>query len=75
VRDGINLARRGVPATCLLTKKFREQGDFTARAAGMPDIPRIVIPHPVAGSGLDTIRRVAGNIVERVIESLEGGEG
>jgi len=75
VRDGINLARRGIPSTCLLTNKFREQGDFTARAAGMPGIPRIVIPHPVAGSGLDAIRRVAGNIADRVIESLEGGEG
>jgi len=74
VRDGINLARRGIPSTCLLTTKFREQGDFTARAAGMPDIPRIVIPHPVAGSGPDAIRRVAGNIAGQVIESLEGGE-
>ena len=74
MRDGINIARRGVPATCLLTTKFSEQGDFTARAAGMPDIPRIVLPHPVAGSGPDAIRRVAGDIADQVIESLEGGE-
>ena len=40
---------------CLLTGKFREQGDFTARAAGMPDIPRVHLPHPVAGIGLESI--------------------
>ncbi|MFC1821587.1 hypothetical protein ACFL9T_02690 [Thermodesulfobacteriota bacterium] len=59
---------------CLLTGKFREQGDFTARAAGMPDIPRVHLPHPVAGIGLDHLRKVADDFADKILESLEGGE-
>jgi len=58
----------------VLTSKFREQGDFTARAAGMPDIPRVHIPHPVAGIGLDSIRRLADDFAEKILESLTEGE-
>lgn len=73
MRDGILLARRNIPTVCLLTEKFAEQGDFISRAAGMPDIPRVILPHPVAGSGTENMRRVAEEIIGRVISSLEGG--
>ena len=72
MRDGINLARSGIPAVCLLTEKFREQGDFTARAAGMPDIPRVHLPHPVAGLGLDHLRKTAEAFAEEILASLAG---
>jgi hypothetical protein len=73
VRDGIQLARRKIPTTCLLTEKFAKQGEFTSRAAGMPDIPKVILPHPVAGSGIENIRRVAEEIFDRVRSSLERG--
>jgi len=73
VRDGINLARRKIPSVCLLTDKFSAQGDFISRAAGMPEIPRVILPHPVAGTGSERMRQVAETIVDLVIESLEGG--
>ena len=71
MRDGINLARRGIPTVCLLTHQFSDQGDFIARAAGMPGIPRVILPHPVAGSGIENIRKIADDIVDRVVASLE----
>jgi len=73
VRDGINLARRKIPSVCLLTDKFSAQGDFISRAAGMPEIPRVILPHPIAGTGRERMRRVAETFVDTVIESLEGG--
>ena len=74
MRDGVKLAQMGVPTVCMVTEKFRDQGGFTARAGGMPDIPRVIIPHPVAGIGRDAIRQVADSVVENVIKSLTGGE-
>jgi len=72
VRDGIALARKGRPAVAIVTGKFRVQGDFVARAEGMPDIPRLVVPHPVAGSGLDAMARVAAAIRDELIQRLRG---
>jgi hypothetical protein len=74
VRDGVKLAQMGIPTICMVTQKFHDQGEFTARAAGMPGIPRVLIPHPVAGTGRGAIRRVAEDVVLKVIEALEGGE-
>jgi hypothetical protein len=72
VRDGVNLARLGVPAVALVTTAFWPQGDFIARAAGMPDLPRVMLPHPVASTGRENLRRVADDIRHQVISGFKG---
>jgi len=73
VRDGIFAARAGLPAVAILTTEFVVQGDFVARAVGMPDIPRAVIEHPCAGSGRDNLERVARDLAPRLLTALAGG--
>jgi hypothetical protein len=70
VRDGVNLARRGIPAVALVTTEFEAQGDFVARSLGMPDVPRVVLPHPVAGSGKVNMRRVAEDWADAMLSAL-----
>jgi len=38
----------------------------------MPDIPRLRLPHPVAGSGREAMDRVANDIAARVVTVLRG---
>ena len=71
MRDGVNLARLGVPAVALVTSEFWPQGDFVAQSLGMPDVPRVKLPHPVAGTGKANMREVAEQIAPLVIEALE----
>jgi hypothetical protein len=73
VRDGIALARAGRPAIAFVTEKFRPQGDFVARAEGMPDVPRVIVPHPVAGIGRDAMGALALEISAEVIARLQIG--
>ncbi len=72
MRDGIAIARLGLPAVALVTDKFWPQGDFVATSVGMPDIPRVRLPHPVAGSGSANMRRVAEAVVPDIIAALRG---
>jgi hypothetical protein len=72
VRDGIEAARRGIPAVSLVTEKFWPQGDFVAMSEGMTDIPRVQLPHPVAGSGNEHMAKVAVEIRDQIVRSLEG---
>ncbi len=72
MRDGVNLARRGVPAVALVSSEFWAQGDFIARSVGMPDVPRVCFEHPVAGSGHENMRRVAGMIRDEIVARLRG---
>ena len=75
MRDGHSLARIGIPAVALVTEEFWPQGDFVAQSLGMPDLPRIRLPHPVAGTGTDRMREIAAEIAPRVIAALEEGSG
>ena len=56
----------------LVTEQFWPQGDSVAMSAGMPDIPRLRLPHPVAGTGHDAMDRVAEQYASRIIGVLRG---
>ena len=64
------MARRGVPAVALVTEEFWAQGDFVAQSLGMPDLPRVLLPHPVAGTGKANMRKVAQSIAPQIIAAL-----
>ncbi len=72
MRDGINIARKGTPAVALVTEEFWPQGDFVAMAAGMPTIPRIQLPHPVAGTGSVAMTSEAERIAGEILSLLRG---
>jgi hypothetical protein len=71
VRDGVNIAKLGIPAVALVTTEFWPQGDFVAESLGMPDIPRVKLPHPVAGTGKVNMKKVAEEVAPAVISALE----
>ena len=70
MRDGYNIAQRGFPVVTLITEDFWEQGSFVANSLGMPDIPRVKLPHPVAGLGEEKISLIAEGIIEDILESF-----
>ena len=70
MRDAISFARRNIPAVALVTTEFWPQGDFVARSAGMPDVPRVELPHPVAGSGHERMGEVARSIANAIVSAL-----
>ena len=71
MRDGINLAKLGIPAVALVTEEFWPQGDFVARSLGMPDVPRVKLPHPVAGTDSAAMQQIAESVAAAVIAALE----
>jgi hypothetical protein len=71
VRDGISVAKLGIPAVALVTENFLPQGDFVAASLGMPEVPRIRIPHPIAGTGVQYMREVAEQITPLILNALE----
>lgn len=70
MRDSISTARLGIPSVALVTEAFWPQGDFVANSTGMPAIPRVKLPHPIAGSGEDNMSKVATDITPKIIQFL-----
>ncbi len=75
MRDGIAIARLGIPAVSLVTEKFWPQGDFVAKSLGMADAPRLRLPHPVAGTGEANLRKVAEFIAPSILRALNAAPG
>lgn len=73
MRDGIAIARKGLPTVAFVTSEFWPQGNFVARAEGMPDVPRVELPHPVAGTGHAAMAAIAQEICEEVLRRLRKG--
>lgn len=70
MRDGIELARLDIPVVALLTEEFWPQGDFVAEAAGMPGVPRVRLPHPVAGTGQSRMATIATDNATAIVSAL-----
>ena len=71
MRDGVSIAKLGIPAVVLVTEDFWPQGDFVAASLGMPDVPRVRLPHPVAGTGKAKMRKVAEEVTPLIMSALE----
>jgi hypothetical protein len=54
----------------LITERFVEQGRMIAAARGMPDLPQVRLPYPVAGTGGEAIARVADELAPTILEAL-----
>ena len=74
MRDGINIAQRGIPAVALVTDEFWPQGEFVADSFGMPDVPRVRLPHPVAGTGEQSLRKIAEQVVPAILAALKNNK-
>ncbi|MCU1504280.1 MAG: hypothetical protein JWM12_3634 [Ilumatobacteraceae bacterium] len=56
----------------LVSEPFWQQGDLIAMSNGMPDVPRLRLPHPVAGSGTAAMIALAAKLTPRIIAVLRG---
>ena len=74
MRDGIEAAKRGLPSIAFVTDDFWKQGNFVAQAQGMPDVPRIKLPHPVAGQGQVAMAAMAQEIIHEIFSKLQSAE-
>ena len=70
MRDGIHVAELGTPVVALVTSDFWAQGNFVAAAAGMADVPRVQLPHPVASTGRTRMRQIALEVVDDIVSAL-----
>lgn len=58
----------------LVTDEFWSQGDFVAESLGMPDLPRVRLPHPVAGTGTERMQEIAAEVAPAILAALEAAD-
>jgi len=61
---------QGRPAVYIASSEFADAADVQAHALGLPDVRRIVVPHPIQDATDDEMRAKADAIVDAVIGAL-----
>lgn len=72
MRGAIDLAKRGTPVVGLITEAFWSEADYLSTGMGMPDVPRIKLPHPTAGIGTVAMQQLASDLVPVILRAWEG---
>ncbi len=60
----------GRPAVFIASSEFAQAADAQAQALGLPDVHRVIVPHPIQDATDDEMRAKADAIVDRVIAAL-----
>lgn len=65
------LRQRGLVTAVICSEPFLTLGRNQARVFGVPDLPLIVIPHPLGGLARDAVRERAAVAAPQVVRLIE----
>lgn len=64
------LRKRGLVTAVVCSTPFEKLGHTQAKVFGVPDLPLIMIPHPLGGIALDEVRARADVAIAQVVDVL-----
>jgi hypothetical protein len=65
------LRKRGVVAAVVCSNAFLKLGQTQARIFGVPDLPLLVIQHPLGGLDLESVKGRAEVATPQLVELIE----
>jgi hypothetical protein len=68
--DAISAEKAGIPATAIITDRFKETAQVMAQVSGMPNYPFVVIPHPISNNTEAVLRAKAEDAVRQCLTIL-----
>ncbi len=65
------LRKRGLVTAVILSGPFLNLGKNQSRVFGVPDLPLLLIPHPLGGLDLDGVKGRARHAVPQVVSIIK----
>jgi hypothetical protein len=66
-----NLRKRGLTTAVVCSDPFVKLGQAQARVFGVPDLPLLVIKHPLGGQSLEEVKARAEHAVPQFVKLLK----
>lgn len=66
-----NLRKRGLTTAVICSGPFLKLGQAQARVFGVPDLPLLLIPHPLGGLALDQVKARAEHALPLFVKLLK----
>jgi hypothetical protein len=66
-----NLRKRGLTTAVICSGPFMKLGQAQARVFGTPDLPLLLIPHPLGGLGIDEVKARADHAIPQIVKLFQ----
>lgn len=66
LKDAVELEKAGTPTVGLYTRAFEVLATTLSRAEGLPELPQVVLPHPLNSLPEADIRAAAAEVIEEI---------
>lgn len=60
------------PTVTICTDRFRSVAEVASRSLGMPGLPLVFVPHPLAGLKAAEVQGKADAVLDQIIQALTG---
>ena len=70
MHDTIELEKRGIPATVVITQAFRNVAVFQFTGKGMEGHPYVELPHPISNLTPEEMKGVALGVVDELVRQI-----
>jgi hypothetical protein len=70
VHDTVEFEKRGIPATVIITRAFRNAAVFQFRGKGMEGHPYVELPHPISNLKREDMRELTLRHVDEIVRQL-----
>lgn len=64
------MERRGIPTATICTDHFASLAQLQARGLELPELPLVIIPHPLAARRPEEIEAMAAGVTDDVVRVL-----
>ena len=65
------LRKRGLITAVVCSTAFRKLGETQAKIFGVPDLPLLIIPHPLGGIDLDSVKARAAVATPQLVKLIQ----
>ena len=65
------LRKQGLTTAVICSDPFIKLGQTQARVFGVPDLPLVVIPHPLGGLGIEGVRQRAEIAIPQILKLIK----
>ena len=66
-----NLQKRGLTTAVICSGPFMKLGQAQARVFGVPDLPLLLIPHPLGGLAIEEVKARADHAVPQFVKLVK----
>ena len=67
----VQLRKRGLATAVICSDSFLKLAQNQSRVLGVPDLPLVIIPHPLGGLTIDDVRQRADVAVPQILSAIQ----